>query len=124
MGFFNKNKKEKVEVNWIQLNDINFLDKIKEESKTKPQLIFKHSTRCSISSMALNRFESNFNLIADKVDAYYLDLIAFRDVSNEIANKFNVFHQSPQILLIKNGECLYDASHNSIRVDSILKTLD
>jgi bacillithiol system protein YtxJ len=123
MGFFNKKKKEKVEVSWIQLNDINFLDKIKEESKTKPQVIFKHSTRCSISSMALNRFESDFDLIADKVDAHYFDLIAFREISNEIAHKFNVFHQSPQILLIKNGECVYDASHNSIRVEEVSNSL-
>jgi bacillithiol system protein YtxJ len=123
MGFFNRNKKEKVEVNWIQLTEISFLDTIKEESKKKPQVIFKHSTRCSISSMALNRFESDYSLIADKVDAHYLDLIAFREISNEIAHKFNVFHQSPQIIVVKDGESIYDASHNSIRVDDILNSL-
>jgi bacillithiol system protein YtxJ len=123
MGFFNRNKTEKVQVNWVKLDDISLLDKIKEESKIKPQVIFKHSTRCSISSMALNRFESDYSLIVDKVDVHYLDLIAFRDVSNEIAHKFNVFHQSPQVIVVKNGESIYDASHNSIRVDDILNSL-
>ncbi len=123
MGLFGFNKKEKQNVNWIKLVNSNQLEEIKELSNDKPQLIFKHSTRCSISSMALHRFESDFNLIADKVGAYYLDLIAFREISNEIANKFDVFHQSPQVLLIKSGSCVYDASHSAIRINDLLKEL-
>lgn len=123
MGLFGFNKKEEANVNWIKLNSIEVLDEIKNKSNDKPQIIFKHSTRCSISSMALNRFESDFNLIADKVDAYYLDLIAHREISNEIAHQFNVTHQSPQVLLIKNGECVYDASHSGIRMEDISRNL-
>lgn len=121
MGLFGFNKKEVVNVNWIKLNDLKQLPEINTLSADKAQIIFKHSTRCSISSMALNRFESDFALIEDKVDAYYLDLIAHREISNEVAHQFNVTHQSPQVLLIKNGECIYNASHSAIRVEELLK---
>lgn len=123
MGLFGFGKKEASNVNWIPLKDQLTLEEIKAKSFEKPQVIFKHSTRCSISSMALNRFESKFDLIADKVDAYYLDLISFREISNQIAHQFNVTHQSPQVLLIINGECVYNASHSSINVGMIIEKL-
>lgn len=123
MGLFGFGKKEASNVNWIQLTELQTLEEIKAKSFDKPQVIFKHSTRCSISSMSLNRVESKFDLITDKVDAYYLDLISFREISNQIAHQFNVTHQSPQVLLIINGECVYNASHSSINVEEVLKTI-
>lgn len=123
MGLFGLGKKEAFNVNWIQLTELKTLEEIKRKSFDKPQVIFKHSTRCSISAMALNRFESKFDLIANKVDAYYLDLILFREISNEIAYQFNVTHQSPQVLLIINGECTYNASHSSINVGMVIEKL-
>lgn len=123
MGLFGFGKKEASNVNWIQLTELKTLEEIKVKSFEKPQVIFKHSIRCSISSMALNRFESKFDLVSDKVDAYYLDLISFREISNEIGHQFNVLHQSPQVLLIINGECVYNASHSSINVGDILEKL-
>jgi bacillithiol system protein YtxJ len=107
-------------MNWITLNSIDGIDKIIEASNIKPQVIFKHSTTCSISQMAkarLDRFDNNEN----KIDFHYLDLLNFRPVSNIIAEKFHVHHESPQILLIKNGECIYDESHMGIVVDDILE---
>jgi len=100
-------------MNWINLTDINQLDVISEESKTKPVVVFKHSTRCIISKMALRSFESDYNL-GDAFECYYLDLIAYRDISNEIANRFGIEHQSPQILIIKNGIVIYNESHEGI----------
>ncbi len=100
-------------MNWINLTDINQLDLIIEESKIKPVIIFKHSTRCIISKMALRSFESDYNL-GDAFECYYLDLIAHRDISNEIANRFGIEHQSPQILIIKNGIVIYNESHEGI----------
>jgi bacillithiol system protein YtxJ len=82
-------------------------------SNEKPVIIFKHSTRCSISRMALKQFEREFDL-NDTVDAYFLDLIAHRDISNEIASTFNVYHESPQLILIRNGKAVYDVSHSDI----------
>ena len=82
-------------------------------SNEKPVVIFKHSTRCSISRMALKQFENEFDL-EDRVDAYFLDLLEHRDISNEIANRFKVQHQSPQLLLIKDGKSVYDVSHSDI----------
>ena len=100
-------------INWTELTDLAQLMEIEAISNEKPVVIFKHSTRCSISRMALKQFEREFDL-NETVDAYFLDLIAHRDVSNEIANRFNVYHESPQLILIKNGKAVYDVSHSDI----------
>jgi bacillithiol system protein YtxJ len=102
-------------MNWISLTTEEQLSQIKEKSITVPQVIFKHSTRCSISSMVLDRLERSST--PESIDFYYLDLIANRNISNKIAEVFNVYHESPQILIIKNGECIYDESHMGIRMD-------
>lgn len=114
MGLFGKRakKEEAAKIEWNQLTDIKQLDEVAELSKDKAVLLFKHSTRCSISSMALSRLEREWS--ETEVVPYYLDLIAYRDISNEIANKFDVFHQSPQAIVIKNGKAVYDASHSGI----------
>ena len=109
-------------MNWIKLTTLDQLEEIKEKSKATPQIIFKHSTRCSISSMALNRLERAETLPA--ADFYYLDLIAHRNISNTIADEFAVHHESPQILLIKNGECLYDESHSGISMDELIEQVN
>lgn len=100
-------------MNWKVLEHIDQIDEIKEASHHKLQLIFKHSTRCIISKMALKNFESDF-LLNDVIDTYYLDLITYRDISNKIAEGFGITHQSPQILLIKDGVVVYNESHEGI----------
>ena len=104
-------------MNWIPLTELAQLDLIKKQSFDSPQVIFKHSTRCSISSMALNRLERETP--PTNTDFYFLDLIKYRAISNEIAEQFNVYHESPQILIIKNGECVYDESHQGISMFEI-----
>lgn len=106
-------------MDWISLNSSAQLADIIEKSKHKPQLIFKHSTRCSISSMAKNRLERVTP--PENVDFYYLDLISYRELSTKIAEEFDVFHESPQVILIKNGECSYDESHSGINMDDIIE---
>lgn len=109
-------------MHWLELTDNSQLEFIVTSSFTEPVFIFKHSTRCSISTMAKNKFErESFKDISSK--AYYLDLLAYRAISNQIADKFLVEHQSPQLLLIKNGKCIYHASHNAISLDKALKIL-
>lgn len=104
---------------WIPLINIEQLETIQNNSFIKPQVIFKHSITCSISKMALTRFEkAPFN---DSIDFYYLDLLNYRALSNTIATQFNVHHESPQVLLIKNGECIYDESHYGIMMDELLE---
>jgi bacillithiol system protein YtxJ len=105
-------------IDWIQLTDLGQLNEIQEFSSQKPAIIFKHSTTCSISRMALKNFEREYDL-NDKIDAYFLDLLNFRAISNEIAIKFEVVHQSPQLLLIKNGISVYDVSHDSIDAEEL-----
>jgi len=106
-------------MNWILLTTEIQLHQLIEHSATKPQAIFKHSTRCSISSMAKNRLERNYQP-AD-IDFYFLDLLAHRALSLKIAEVLNVTHESPQVLLIKNGRCIYDESHTGISMDEIVK---
>jgi len=105
---------------WKTLENKSQLEDVKSHSVNKPIIIFKHSTSCSISSMALNRLERAWN--ADEMaatDFYYLDLLANRDISNAITNEFGVAHQSPQVLVIKNGACVYDDSHMGISYTDI-----
>ena len=107
---------------WEQLTEEAQLEKIKEQSFQQPVVIFKHSTRCSISAMALNRVER-----ADTPTGavwYFLDLLKHRNISNKIAEMFQVHHESPQVLLIKHGECIYDESHNGIQMEEIQEVLE
>lgn len=106
-------------IQWIPLDSESQLDEIVEQSNNTPCLIFKHSTRCNISSMAKTRLEKSWDFSTSEMKPYYLDLIAFRGISNAIAEKFGVYHESPQVLLIRNGECTYDASHLDISVEEL-----
>ena len=103
---------------WNQLTNLAQLNEITIISNEKPVAIFKHSTRCSISRMALKQFENEFNS-SDKVTPYFLDLIAHRDISNEIATRFGVHHQSPQLILIKEGKAIYSVSHSDIDAEEL-----
>jgi len=108
-------------MDWNLLTDLGQLNEIMSLSNESPVAIFKHSTRCSVSRMALKQFENEFDS-SDKVTPYFLDLIAYRDVSNEIANRFGVQHQSPQLIIIKEGKAIYNASHSDIDAN-VLKTI-
>ena len=112
-GDSENNNSNTSKINWIELTDLGQLNEIMELSHQQPVAIFKHSTRCSISRMALKQFENEFDL-EGTVTPYFLDLINHRDISNEIATRFDVYHQSPQLLLIKDGKSIYDASHSDI----------
>ncbi|RFM27556.1 bacillithiol system redox-active protein YtxJ [Deminuibacter soli] len=109
-------------MNWISLTSAEQLTGITEKSFERPQLIFKHSTRCNISSMAKNRLE-RYAEPPTGTDYYYLDLIAHRDISHKVAEDFRVHHESPQVLVIKNGKCVYDESHSAISMDEIAEQL-
>jgi bacillithiol system protein YtxJ len=105
-------------MSWNTLEAADQLSHIQQQSHQKPQLIFKHSTRCSVSSMALSRLErAGFQ---PHIDFHLLDLIAHRPLSNLVAETFDVWHESPQVLLIKNGECVYDESHMGIQMHEIV----
>jgi bacillithiol system protein YtxJ len=106
-------------MNWKNIEDYNQVQNLVEASHKQPQVIFKHSTRCSISVMAKNRLErSGF---PEQIQFHYLDLLQYRDISNKIADQFSVYHQSPQILLIKNGKCIFEETHSAISMDEIVE---
>lgn len=119
MSFINKlfggsgePKEEKI-LPWKTLSTVSQLDDISEKSKAKTQIIFKHSTRCGISKMVMNQFVEAYDVDLN-VDLYYLDLLNHRDVSNEVGYKFQVLHESPQLLIINNETTVANASHGAI----------
>jgi bacillithiol system protein YtxJ len=105
-------------MNWLPLESRDQLDEILLKSKENTQLIFKHSTRCSISLMVKDRLDRS--VLPENITCYYLDLLAHRELSNLIADTFSIQHESPQILLIKNGMCTYHESHGGIRPNEIM----
>jgi bacillithiol system protein YtxJ len=110
---------------WIHLNSEEKLEEVIIASKQKPVLLFKHSTSCSISNTALNRLERNWKgAEVGETKAYYLDLLSFRNLSKQVAEKFNVVHESPQVLIIENGKSVYNRSHFDIDYSSIKGQLE
>lgn len=110
-------------MSWIALQEIAQLDFLHEQSFHRPQLILKHSTRCSISGVAHTRLEKALPEISQYADCYYLDLLSYRSISNAVAEKFSVFHESPQVLIMRNGECIFEESHLQIQPAEIMKQI-
>lgn len=103
---------------WIELNTLDALEAI--ASSNTYAIIFKHSTRCPVSGMAKRTFEFESSLIPEDTPVYLLDLIKHREVSNQIANRWDVRHESPQVLLVKGNQCVYNESHNDIEVAKLV----
>ena len=123
MGFLDKifggsapeeKNENKVEPKFYTLDNVKLLDEVDAISQTKPVVLFKHSTRCSISRFALKRFDAEFNYTDDQIDWYLLDLLNHRDISNEMAHRYNVQHQSPQIIVVRNGKAVFTSTHDGI----------
>jgi bacillithiol system protein YtxJ len=112
-------------MNWNKITSVEQLESIKAESENQPVLLFKHSTTCSISATALDRFERGFNKLEDtkEIKFYYLDLLNHRDISRKIAEDFNVHHESPQAILVKNNKPVYDASHYEINIADVVEAV-
>jgi len=108
-------------MNWTPLDSANQIDEIKQQAGFS--VIFKHSTRCSISMMAKRRFEMDMDKLPADMPVYFLDLIKYRELSSQVAQDFQVHHESPQMLLIKDGECILDQSHGGISIEEALEVL-
>lgn len=108
---------------WGILDRAEQIDQLIERSHEVPVAIFKHSVRCGISAMAKAQLEAEWDLQPEQVELYHLDLIRHRDVSNLIAEKLGVWHQSPQIILLQDGQATYHASHQAIRVAKVKAAL-
>jgi len=108
-------------MNWTSLESVEQIGGIKQQEGYS--VIFKHSTRCSISMMVKKRFELDWNKLPENLPLYFLDLIKYRDLSNQVAADFQVYHESPQLLLIKDGECILDLSHGQVSVEEALSVI-
>lgn len=125
MGFLDRLKSSQAQQNedWKVLSDLAQLEAIDAESNNMPIVLFKHSTTCGISAGAKHRLEVDWENIEGDFQFYYLDLLAHRDISNAIAEKWKVRHESPQAIIIKNGEATYNASHGRINANEISRNL-
>lgn len=112
-------KQKSLLTNWNTVYNENQIKQIIKESYTQPQLLFKHSTRCGISRMALTNFERDFNWDNQEIKMHFLDVLLYRDVSNAAAEILSVKHESPQVILVKDGKAIYNASHGSISAKAI-----
>lgn len=127
LTFFKKNTTDEIKgsesmrTNWVEITDTDAIERIIHRSNRKPQFIFKHSTRCPISSHAYTEVSSVTDDIADEVDINYVDVISQREVSREIARRLDIEHESPQILLVENNKVVWDASHYDIEGEIILE---
>ena len=110
-------------IHWIPITSASDIALIQARSLEVPCLIFKHSTSCNISAIAKYRLEDDWPTEATDIETYYLDLHQYRDISRQIADTFSVYHESPQVLLISDEECIYDASHLDITVDELQEAL-
>ena len=108
-------------MNWINLESEEQLNDIK--NKQGNSVIFKHSTRCSISMIAKKRLDMDGDIVPKNLSCYYLDLLNYRNISNKIADLFQVHHESPQLLLVQNGECILDQSHGEINLEEVVEMI-
>ncbi len=109
---------------WNQLKDLNQMGEIVKQSFEKPVIIFKHSIRCSISRMALKQFESYYTIPQNDAETYFLDLLSYRNISDNIAERFGVVHQSPQLVVLIDGKCAFTASHADIDATELKEKIE
>lgn len=108
-----------MKIQWQALETLDDLKSILNQSHQNYVAIFKHSTRCGTSLYVKDKLESEASLIKENIDFYYLDLLRFRSLSNEIAEKFNVIHQSPQLIILKDEKVVFHTSHLAINSENI-----
>ncbi|WBL21396.1 bacillithiol system redox-active protein YtxJ [Zunongwangia sp. HRR-M8] len=119
-GAGDKESKNGSKVNWTALTDISQLEVAEMESQHQLVAILKHSTRCGISRMVLKQFENSYDIPEDaEVKLYFLDLLSHRDISNEIAERFKVRHESPQLIVLQGKKVVHHSSHQDIQVQNI-----
>ena len=116
-------KSKSPEVSWEALESVEELSELETLSKEKPVVIFKHSTRCSVSFMAQSSLKSSFDQVANEIHFRYLDLIRHRNISNEIASRFGVHHESPQLIILKGGKVIGHTSHSGVSTSFIRSKL-
>jgi bacillithiol system protein YtxJ len=119
-GMFGKSEQQSSsKLQWNYLQSVEDLDAAENISKEKTVILFKHSTRCSVSRFVLKQFENTYAIDSDFAELYFLDLIEYRAISDEIAIRFGVTHQSPQMIVLKDGIQVYNSSHESIDANSL-----
>ncbi len=108
---------------WNILNQEEQINQIIQESFDGPVAIFKHSTTCGISHSAKSRVEQDFVELSKEIKFYYLDLLTYRSISNAVARELGVIHQSPQLIVLKNGSVIHTSSHYGIQPQKLMQAI-
>ncbi|MFT6148263.1 MAG: bacillithiol system protein YtxJ [Saprospiraceae bacterium] len=111
-------------MNWIEITTLEQLDRISEISKSTPCVIYKHNTQCNTSEMMKYVLESDWKFKNNEVQPFILDIFQYASIAIAVEDKFQVHHQSPQVLLIKSEECTYDADNMEISVEELIECLE
>ncbi|MEO1435334.1 MAG: bacillithiol system redox-active protein YtxJ [Bacteroidota bacterium] len=106
-------------LSWTPLTSLEELNQLDQHSHQRPCGIYKHSNRCHISSMAKSNLEEDWRLEEGAINMYFLDVIEHRAIAREVADRYQVAHQSPQILVIRDGECTYEAAQLDITFEEL-----
>ena len=112
-----------VREDWNQLSSMDELDKAEKESNERAVVLFKHSVSCGVSAYAKHKMENGFDINPENCGFYYLDLLAHRDISNEIAHRYGVMHQSPQMIILRNGQAVFNASHHAVSLTTLKENI-
>ncbi len=116
-------EKEKKQLPWITLDSVEQLDVIKEKSKVKTQVIYKHSKKCIGSEKVMERFIDNYQLTANDLDLHYLDLNDYEEVSKRAEQKFNIDNESPQLIVLRNEDVVIYTSNQAINMINLEQLL-
>jgi bacillithiol system protein YtxJ len=106
-------------MHWIHLTHEDQLQKIVVRSQEKPQVIFKYSSCCPTSETIFQRLQKK--CCPQQVDFHFLDLTGHADIAEKVSNIFNVSDQSAQVLIIKDGECIFSESRAEICLEQIME---
>lgn len=108
---------------WNDLDNISQIKAAISASEHRPQLIYKHSSRCSVCFFAKKQVEEIPETMREQLDLYFVDVIGWREVSDAIAEEFSITHESPQLLIIYDRAVVWHGSHREIQSNVITDKL-
>ncbi|HSS22289.1 MAG TPA: bacillithiol system redox-active protein YtxJ [Pyrinomonadaceae bacterium] len=102
-----------MENHFLKLTGKESLDGLVEKSKEQPVVIFKHSLTCSISASVYEEMAAFDGEVA------LIEVQKSRELSEEIASRLGVVHESPQVIVLRNGQVVWNASHFNITAGAV-----
>jgi bacillithiol system protein YtxJ len=106
-----------MENHFVKITDINAFQGLIERSKERPVVIFKHSLTCPVSAGAYDQMAEFAGEVA------LVEVQQARELSREIENRLGLAHESPQVIVLRNGQVVWNASHFKITADAVTEAV-